>query len=210
MWPNSFDIAVSRETQEKLETYHALLLKWQKAINLVSPKTLDEAWIRHFADSAQLSQYIPAETKTIMDWGSGAGFPALVLAIMRPEIEFHVVESDERKCQFMRTVSRETNTPITLHEDRIENMGACFPVDMIMARALAPLDQLLEYALLWAQENPTLQMLLLKGETVDDEIAQAQNAFGFEAAKHASITNPQASILQISHVHKLAPSDLSG
>lgn len=208
MWPDHFGIPVSRETQDKLEAYHALLLKWQKAINLVSPKTLDEAWVRHFADSAQLSALIPKDTKTVMDWGSGAGFPGLVLAIMNPDVEFRMVESDERKCQFMRTVSRETSTPLSAHQDRIEKIDLPVSVDMITARALAPLDQLLDYALPWAEENPDLGLLLLKGASVEDEITQAQKSFEFRVQKYQSITNPQASILHISHVHKLTQSCL--
>ena len=82
MWPDSLGINVSRESLEKLERYQALLLKWQKAINLVSPKTLQESGVRHFADSVQLSQYIPEDTKAVMDWGSGAGFPGRFLPLL--------------------------------------------------------------------------------------------------------------------------------
>ena len=146
MWPESLGLDVPRESIEKLDTYHALLLKWQKAINLISPKTIDDAWVRHFADSAQLSGYIPEGAKTIMDWGSGAGFPAMVLAMLRPSLDVHAVESDERKCQFMRTVSRETSVPIRIHTQRIEalELDSVNP-DIITARALASVSVLLDY-----------------------------------------------------------------
>ena len=107
MWPNSLDIDVSREMREKLEIYHRLLLKWQKAINLISPRTIQEAWIRHFADSAQLTRYIPVasdvsrESSIVADLGSGAGFPGLVLAMLRDDLDIHLIESDQRKCQFL-------------------------------------------------------------------------------------------------------------
>ena len=147
-------IDISDVTLEKLGIYHALLLKWNKAINLVSPKTIDQAWHRHFIDSAQLLPLIPPEAKIYADLGCGGGFPGLVLAIMHPDLEVHLVESDERKCQFMRTVARETETKVTIHTKRIEDAHDDFCPDFVTARALSSLEQLLTYCLPWAQNNP--------------------------------------------------------
>lgn len=201
MWPDRFDIDVSRESIEKLEVYQGLLLKWQKAINLVSNNTLDEAWVRHFADSAQLSTYIPQDTKTLMDWGSGAGFPALVLAIMRPQLDIHVVESDERKCQFMRTVSRETSAPIRIHTKRIEALDVQdVRPDVITARALASLDKLLGFGAPFVEENPNLRMVFLKGESADQELGKVRGLCDFDVDVAQSVTSPHASILSLSRI----------
>jgi 16S rRNA G527 N7-methylase RsmG len=125
MSPEEFAKAfdVSRETISRLQAYHDLLVKWQKAINIVSPKTLDEVWSRHFADSAQLAERIPQNAK-VADLGSGGGFPGLVLAIMRPDLEIHLVESDLRKSEFLKNVSRETKSAARVHNDRVESVLA--------------------------------------------------------------------------------------
>ena len=202
MWPETYDINVSRESLDRLETYHALLLKWQKAINLVSPKTLDEAWVRHFADSAQLSQYIPEGTKFIMDWGSGAGFPGAVLSCMHDDVDFVLVESDERKCQFLRTVSRETFATMRVENERIEQVVANLEVipDVITARALKSVRILLDFAAPLLEKKQDLRLLLLKGESVDAEIEEAREIFDFEVEKYPSITNPLASIIMLSNI----------
>ena len=200
-----FDIKknVSRETIAKLEQYRDLLAKWQKAVNLVSPKTLDTAWERHFIDSAQISQFLPKNAKTLLDLGSGAGFPGLVLAIMHPDINVHLVESDEKKGQFLKNVSRETFSPVTVHNIRIENLDADIVPDVITARALADLSTLLKFALPYALQNPDLVLLLPKGGNAGQEIEEAQKTFAFDVTAHQSITNPEAKILEIRQLTKI-------
>ncbi len=202
MWPDHLGINVSRESLEKLERYQALLFKWQKAINLVSAKTLQESNIRHFADSAQLSQYIPENVQSVMDWGSGAGFPGAVLAILRPDFDFTLVESDERKCQFLRTVSRETSATIRIENKRIDDVVKTIDgvPDLIMARALKPISVLFDYAMPFIAAKPDLQFLLLKGENVDQEIDQARKAYDFSFEKWPSATNSLASVLLLSDI----------
>jgi len=119
MWPSDLNLNVSRESLAQLEVYQALLFKWQKAINLVSNKTLQDSGVRHFADSAQLFQYVPEGTSSVMDWGSGAGFPGAVLSVLGPDLQFTVVESDERKCQFLKAVSRETSATMRVENARM-------------------------------------------------------------------------------------------
>ena len=189
--------AVSRETEQKLKQYQELVVKWQKAVNLVSPDSLPDLWSRHIIDSAQLSSFVSRETKTIFDWGSGAGFPGLVLAMMRPEIAIHLVESDEKKSIFLQTVSRETKTPVTVHRVRIESFDPSVIPDVITARALAALPKLLEWALPWAAKNPDLLLLLPKGAKADEEIAEARQSFDFRLEKHPSQTSREAAILAI-------------
>jgi 16S rRNA (guanine527-N7)-methyltransferase len=189
-------VVVSRETEQKLSAYLALLNKWQPKVNLVGPDTLMDARSRHFDDSAQVAPLIPAAVQTLHDWGSGAGFPGLVLAILRPDLKVTLVESDQRKCAFLRTVSRETKTPVTIRDERIEDLTVEF-VDVISARALAPLKDLLRLALPWAQANPALILLLPKGENADAEIVEAQKKYTFDLAKYPSKTASGAVILGI-------------
>jgi 16S rRNA (guanine527-N7)-methyltransferase len=95
---------VSRESLDKLTHYLALLEKWQRAVNLVSPSTLPDAWNRHFVDSAQLGALLDEEKTVLFDFGSGAGFPGMALAILYPQLAVHLVESDQKKCSFLSTV----------------------------------------------------------------------------------------------------------
>ena len=204
MWPEGFDLNVSRESLEKLKQYQALLFKWQKAINLVSPKTLQESGVRHFADSVQLSKYIPEGVSSVMDWGSGGGFPGAVLAIDNPDIDFTLVESDGRKCQFLRTVSRETSATMRIENTRIEDIVAdCKEIpDLITARALKSVQVLLDYAWPLIEKKPDLRLLLLKGENVAQELVEAREIYGFDARSWSSVTNPAASIVLLSNIKK--------
>ena len=130
---------VSCETNNRLKTYLSLLEKWQPKINLISNNTLDIAWDRHFEDSLQLLNILPEGEKTLFDLGSGAGFPGLVLAIAREDLNVHLVESDQKKCSFLKTVSRETKTPVEIHNSRIETVSRETSPDIVTARALASL-----------------------------------------------------------------------
>ena len=204
MQPEDFQktFNVSRETMEKLQTYHKLLFKWQGAINLVGPRTLQDSWARHFADSAQLLPHIPEGVKTLADLGSGAGFPGLVLAMMRPDLDVHLVESDERKAQFLRTVSRETNTPVQVHNARIEDVTADIAPDMITARALASLVELFVYCLPWTVQNNDIKLLFLKGKLAQEEVGQARAAYDFDVQTYPSCTDDAAEILFINRLNR--------
>jgi 16S rRNA (guanine527-N7)-methyltransferase len=185
MSPEEFAKAfdVSRETISRLQAYHDLLVKWQKAINIVSPKTLDEVWSRHFADSAQLAERIPQNAK-VADLGSGGGFPGLVLAIMRPDLEIHLVESDLRKSEFLKNVSRETKSAARVHNDRVENILESIGPGIITARAFAPLVEILEMT----KSVPGAPLLLLKGKMALEEVEEARKKFIFECADFPSRT----------------------
>ncbi|MBU0801015.1 MAG: 16S rRNA (guanine(527)-N(7))-methyltransferase RsmG [Alphaproteobacteria bacterium] len=196
------DISFPTDKTGQLEQYHQLLLKWQKTLNLVGPATLDTAWDRHFLDSVQLAPLLPAHAKTLFDLGSGAGFPGMVLAIMRPELGVHLVESDQRKATFLRNVSRETGCRVTVHDVRIEDMQAQPVPDVVTARALAALDQLLDWCMKWAEANPELVLILPKGERAEDEIAKAQTYYNFVVDTHASMTAPEARILRVSQLSR--------
>lgn len=194
---------VSRETMERLATYEALLLKWQKSINLVSAGTLPELWRRHMLDSAQLVTLAPEGARRWADLGSGGGFPGLVIAILlagRPGFEMHLVESDQRKCIFMREVARATGAPATIHNKRIEAFAeGAGAFDVVSARALAPLDRLLG----WAAPlfGPGTTGLFLKGKGVEDELTLARKSWIFEADLHPSQSDPAGSVLVLRGLH---------
>lgn len=189
-----YEIDVSRETREKFNHYAELLLKWQKTINLVSETTLEDLAERHFLDSAQLIKYIPEKQIKLADMGSGAGFPGLVLAMLGVA-DVHLIESDVRKATFLREVSRETNTKITVHDDRVED--TIIPdIDLITARALAPLRELL----VMAQKLSAPACLFLKGEKTAGEIEKAQKRYNFNIETHQSITDKTGKILYINNL----------
>lgn len=187
---------VPRGTLETLRTYEALLEKWQKAINLVGPASMPDAWARHFMDSIQISPLIPQGAKTLYDLGSGAGFPGLVLAIVRPELSVTLVESDQKKCAFLTTVSHETKTPVRVLPERIERaVESLPPPDVVTARALASLSELLLYIRPWIEKNPELVCVFPKGAQYAEEIKVARAIARFDVQEESSMTESKARIL---------------
>lgn len=186
----SFD--VSRETRAKLEAYDRLLVKWQGAINLIGPRTLQARWCRHYADSAQLLPFLN-HSGPILDFGSGAGFPGLVLAILAGR-ETHLVESDTRKAAFLGEVSRETRSPVTIHAKRAGNVKLP-EAGTITARALAPLSELFEMTAHFA--GPDTIWVFPKGRAANVELTDARSSWNMEVKQAPSRTDAQASILQI-------------
>ncbi|MGV8997631.1 MAG: 16S rRNA (guanine(527)-N(7))-methyltransferase RsmG [Parvibaculaceae bacterium] len=191
---------VSRETLERLKAYEALLLKWQKSINLVSTASLSELWRRHMWDSGQLVAMTPPEATFWLDLGSGAGFPALVVAAMlrnRPDFRMELVESDKRKCIFLREAARVMDVPVTVHTMRIEEWkpdGERRP-DIISARALAPLPKLLEWTSpFWGKQTVGL---FLKGQGAQEELTAAHKGWIFEAEAIASQTDGSGTVLKL-------------
>jgi 16S rRNA (guanine527-N7)-methyltransferase len=197
---------VSQEMAEKLRQYHALLLKWQEKINLVSPNTIPEAWERHFIDSAQLAPLLPEGAHNLYDLGSGAGFAGMVLAILRPDLKVTMIESDAKKCAFLSAVSRETGMPVSIVNKRIEAARNELPApDLVTARALASLPELFGYVWPWAQEKPELSLIFPKGAQAKAEIEAARDAgWAFETALVPSKTEAGAQILMVTKLGKSA------
>ena len=193
-----YDLDVSRETCEKFNRYAELLLKWQKTINLVSDTTLEDMAERHFLDSVQLIKYIPNKQIKLADMGSGAGFPGVILAMLGVA-EVHLIESDIRKATFLREVSRETNTKVIVHDDRVEDT-AIANIDLITARALAPLRDLLVMSLKLATPGHKFACLFMKGEKTTEEIDKAQKRCNFTLETHQSITDNTGKILYINNL----------
>jgi len=189
---------VSRETREKFNRYSELLLKWQKTVNLVSDTTLEDLAERHFLDSAQLIKYIPDPQIKLADLGSGAGFPGLILAMMGIA-EVHLIESDVRKATFLREVSRETGAKVTVHDDRVEDTVIA-GLDLITARALAPLKDLLVMADKLSTPDHSFCCLFMKGEKTDEELDKAKKRWNFTVEIHQSVTDNTGKILKISNL----------
>lgn len=185
-----------RSIQEKLEHYIALLKKWQARINLVGKSTLEDAWGRHIEDSLQLSEHIP-HGSNVLDMGSGAGFPGLALAIARSDLHVTLIESDERKCLFMRNVARETGTNVEILNERIESVSTERMVDVISARALASLEELLQYADPFRAHNSGLICLFLKGMRIEEELGAVRETHDLNFEMFPSRTNSDSCILKI-------------
>jgi 16S rRNA (guanine527-N7)-methyltransferase len=186
-------IPVSRETQDRLQIFVALLKSWNRRINLVGRDTIGDIWRRHILDSAQLFRLLPRQARSLIDLGSGAGFPGLVLSMMGvPEV--HLVESDGRKAAFLREAVRVTGTPAVLHAKRIDRVSP-FGADVITARALAPLSELLEIS----QEfrAPNTICLFLKGRMVDEELTEATKAWHMQVDRQPSLSDPSGCIVRL-------------
>ncbi len=192
------EVDVSRETLERLTTYHDLLQKWGSRINLVARGTLDEAWTRHFLDSAQLIELAPMAARRWCDLGSGAGFPGLVVAILaaetRPDLRVCLIESDQRKAEFLRAVARATGVSADVVAERIENAEPC-GADVLSARALASLTDLLRMA--ERHLAPGGVCLFPKGVRHADEVAEALETFTFDCEEYPSKTGADSVILKI-------------
>jgi 16S rRNA (guanine527-N7)-methyltransferase len=184
---------VSRETLEKLQAYHRLLLKWQESINLISKTTIEDAWSRHFLDSVQLMKYIPEGVETVADLGSGAGFPGLVLAMLRPDLKVFLIESDGKKCEFLKTVSRETDTKVTVLQERIEKTYKKLRVDLVTARALANLPKLIGHM----EGYKAPKALFHKGQAYEEEIAMAKREYNFEYEVYPSAVAEDSVLLYV-------------
>ena len=184
---------VSLEILDKLQVYADLLLKWQAAINLIGPGTVPEIWHRHFYDSAQLFPYLISDGPVI-DMGSGAGFPGLVLAAMGRR-NVILIESNGKKCTFLREVSRRLSLDVTICQARIEACGSLPVGQYILSRALAPLDMLLSYAHPLLADGGTC--LFFKGRTAEMELTAAQKNWTMHWKSYPSDTDPQGVILTI-------------
>jgi 16S rRNA (guanine527-N7)-methyltransferase len=187
---------VSRETIDQLEALISTLVRWQKAINLVGRNTLEDIWSRHILDSAQLAPLIPAEAKSLTDLGSGGGFPGLVLAAIRPDLDMTLIEVDARKAAFLGEAGRRMGlkkAPRVII-GRIEEAPAA-KADVVTARALAPLGQLLA----WADGHrlDTAICLFHKGKGWQLELTEAMKDWDITCQPLSSITDRDAVILRI-------------
>ena len=195
-------LGVSRETLPRFERYMQLLCKWQAKINLVSNTTLQEMWQRHFVDSLQLIQLLPkAESKQILDFGSGAGFPGLIIALCT-EHKVCLVEANAKKAAFLRHVAAELAVNVEIETARIETAKRR-PADYITARAFAALTNIFAFGQKYVTDHTSY--CLLKGASWREEVAQAHHdGWRFQYWSIPSITNAQAVLLNITEVQYVA------
>lgn len=197
---------VSRETLDRLDRFAATLLAWQQRMNLIASSTEPKLWTRHIADSLQLLALAP-DALTWVDLGSGGGFPGLVIACAladRPGARVHLVESSTKKAAFLREAVHAADAPAEVHAVRIEDFVENFstPVDVVTARALAPLVDLL------AAAYPLLKTgavgLFPKGQDVGSELTQAAKCWSIQSTPVQSVTNPRGRIVRVTGIKPMA------
>lgn len=192
---------VSRETKERLRDFADLLLKWNKRINLIAPSTAEEIWQRHIEDSLQVID-LPVDTGCWVDLGSGGGFPGIIAAIARADTTelTTLVESDARKCAFLRQAIAQLNLRATVIQKRIEDVppqGAT----VVSARALADLTRLLNYADLHLADGG--EALFLKGKSWGQEVSDAKASWSFDYDVINSRTQADAVILKVTRIERI-------
>lgn len=197
-------VPVSRETLARLDRFVATLLTWQRRINLIAPASVGEVWTRHVADSLQLVASAPA-ARVWLDLGSGGGFPGLVIACAlaeTPGARVHLIESNGKKAAFLREAARLAGVVAVVHQARIEHMITTIdePVDVVTARALAPLADLLALSEPWLKRGA--QALFPKGQDVVVELTQASKYWNIEAALMPSRTDPRARIVAVQRAER--------
>jgi 16S rRNA (guanine527-N7)-methyltransferase len=192
---------VSRETLAALETYADLLVRWQRRINLVADSTVSDLWWRHLADSAQIVAHIPDTARVIADVGSGAGFPGLVVAMMRPMFHVKLIESNSKKAAFLQEVAARTGaTNVGIIRKRVESLTG-WSADVITARACASLTALLEMT--ETLRRPDTLCLFLKGATAERELTEAREAWNMTVQSTPSLTSPDSVLLKLSEVSRV-------
>jgi 16S rRNA (guanine527-N7)-methyltransferase len=192
---------------ERLSVYVDLLARWRRITNLVSDSTFDHVWLRHIADSGQLKAFAPGAIRWV-DLGSGAGFPGMVIAIQLtgvPGARVDCIESDQRKCAFLREVARATGAPARIHAVRIESLDpdATGPVDAVTARALAPLPRLVELANVWLARGAV--GLFPRGRSAGEQLEGLSLSPDLRVESLPSVLEPRARIVRIRRAEQ-APS----
>lgn len=198
---------ISRETEQRLDAYVALVLQWQKTTNLIAPSTIAEIWTRHVADSLQLLDLAPV-AKIWIDFGSGGGFPGIPIACalaQTPGAQIHVVESNGKKAAFLREAVRATGAPVTVHAERIENFGDSFKdrADVVTARALAPLKLLCDQAFSLIVRGAI--GLFLKGQDVEVELTETAKYWTIQPDLVPSRTSPDGRIVIVRRLDRRRP-----
>ncbi len=184
---------ISDTDRGRLETYLGLLEEWRPRVNLVAKSTLKDPWRRHVLDSAQIMPLLPPDVRRLADLGSGAGFPGMVLAILGAS-DVHLIESEGRKCAFLEAVSRETNCPVTIHNNRAETLPR-LAADVVTARALAPCKRLLPLVARHLSDDGTA--ILFKGRKAEEELTECWKNWMMSITRIQSSSDPSGTILKI-------------
>ncbi|HWF01633.1 MAG TPA: 16S rRNA (guanine(527)-N(7))-methyltransferase RsmG [Caulobacteraceae bacterium] len=181
--------------QQDLVAFRLCLEAANADFNLVGPATLGDFWRRHVVDSAQLRWFYP-RALIWADLGSGAGLPGLVLAILlkdTPGATIHLVESMAKRCRFLQDVVARLDLPAVVHNARAESLR--LNVEIVTARACAPLERLLDFA--WPYASRGARPVFLKGESVEDEILSAHARWRFTARLIPSLSDTRGRLVEI-------------
>ncbi|MFL2812333.1 MAG: 16S rRNA (guanine(527)-N(7))-methyltransferase RsmG [Paracoccaceae bacterium] len=191
-------ICVSRETCDLLRVYYDMLINWNKKINLVSRKSINTSWNRHFLDSAQLWLYLPKEANKWLDFGSGAGFPGLVIAFiskeLKPDLKIVLVEKNKKKALFLSKVVNEIGLNVEIFSSNVESIKPQ-KADVITSRAFGKLDHLLKIS--YKHQNKDTTSLFPKGRSFTDEIIMSKKNWSYELEKIKNIIDNNSFILKI-------------
>ena len=188
-------VTVSRETLARLKLYVGLLRDWTERHNLVSSGSLQDVWRRHVWDSAQLAAFVPESARTLVDLGSGAGFPGLVLAeLLRDRVQVTLYEATTKKCGFLSAAAAAMEVAVVISNQRIEDAPAR-TFDVVTARAMAPLPKLQHKAQKFVGKDTVC--LFPKGQNVDSELTDTRKSWKLRVRKHHSVTKPQKKNLDI-------------
>jgi len=190
---------VSRETVGAISFFIDKLQKKQTEINLISRNAPDDLWVRHVIDSAQLAKFVSRETNLGTDFGSGGGFPGIILSILNPNVNFTLIESRGKKAEFLKEVVQEMSLNAKVVNDRIEKLTP-WTTELITARALAPLEKLIP--LLFPFVGKKTYLLLPKGKNALEEISSLKKGWHVEIELHKSLTSEEGVILLLKHLQK--------
>jgi 16S rRNA (guanine527-N7)-methyltransferase len=193
---------VPRETLARLKAYVGLLQDWNARHNLVSSASIEDVWRRHIWDSAQLVRYVPPTAQTLIDLGSGAGFPGMVLAeLLRGRVHVTLFEATAKKCSFLEAVRDRLSLDVVIRNGRMEE-AAEDRFDVVTARACAPLDKLLAYAQKFLGEGSI--GLFLKGQNLGVELTDAHKSWKMGILQHPSLTDPSGAVLEVRELRHVA------
>jgi 16S rRNA (guanine527-N7)-methyltransferase len=192
---NFYPISVSEI--EKLESFVAILLKYNQEYNLIGKSTIEDIWHRHILDSAQLLQYIKNKDSVVGDFGSGAGFPGVILSILGVK-EVHLIEKSFRKCEFLKLATKISPNKIIIHQKKVEEIKD-LSFDITTSRAFSPLNELIPIVKPFFKSSST--GIFLKGKNFENEINLAKKSNKFHYTAHPSLTSQESKVLVINHIN---------
>ena len=197
-------IQVSRETITSLKKYEDLLIKANKSLNLVGNSTINQIWSRHFLDSAQVIDFVDKNDKCLVDLGSGAGFPGLVLAIACKDrkipLKIKLIEKSFKKVKFLKDVIEELDLKVEVFNQNILEEEIKFVEDVFIARAFKPLKKILQ--LMHNNAENYKKIFIFLGKTGKNELLQASKSWDIEYKQRVSVTSSDSIVIEINRLKK--------